>query len=389
MKTVIPVARFVDMLLNPSTAYDFNGERLTYPDIRLVYWCGGNPFHKTQDLNRLLQAWQKPETIIIHEHWWTPAARRADIVLPCPTTVERDDIGVSKHDGYLFAMHRAIDPVGASRTEYGIYSALAERLGFGAQFTEGRSERDWLQQMYASACEQAAAKGVEMPNFDAFWEAGHHAFPLPDEPPVLYEKFRNDPAANALPTPSGRIEIFSETIDGFGYDDCPGHPTWLEPAEWLGSEKARTYPLHLLSNQPTARLHSQLDCGAVSQAAKVADREGIWLNPEDAAARGIRDGDVVRVYNDRGACLAGAIVTDAIRPSVVSLSTGAWFDPVDPAMIGSLDKHGNPNMLTLDKGTSKLAQSPAAQTALVEVERFEEKAPNITAFNRPMIEPVG
>ncbi len=228
-----------------------------------------------------------------------------------------------------------------------------------------------------------------MPNFDAFWEAGYFASPLPESPPVLYEKFRDDPETHALSTPSGRIEIFSSTIDGFGYDDCPGHPTWLEPAEWLGSEKARTYPLHLLSNQPTARLHSQLDCGEVSQTAKVADREGIWLNPEDAAARGIQDGDVVRVHNDRGACLAGAIVSDTIRPGVVNLSTGAWFDPVDPAKIGSLDKHGNPNTLTLDKGTSKLAQSPAAQTALVEVERFEEKAPDITAFAPPAIEALG
>lgn len=386
VKTVIPVARFMDMLLHPGTTYDFNGERLTYPDIRLVYWCGGNPFHKIQDLNRLLHAWQKPETIIVHEHWWTPAARRADIVLPCSTTIERNDIGASKHDGYFFAMHRAIDPVGESRTEYAIYSALAERLGFAAQFTEGRSEDEWLHYLYASACEQAKARGTEMPNFDAFWEAGHIAFSPPADPPVLYETFRRDPETHALRTPSGRIELFSKTIAGFGYDDCPGHPTWLEPVEWLGSDKARTYPLHLLSNQPSARLHSQLDCGDVSRAAKVAGREGIWLHPQDAAARGIQDGDVVRVYNDRGACLAGAIVTDAIRPGVVNLSTGAWFDPVDPATIGSLDKHGNPNVLTIDKGTSKLAQSPTAQTTLVEVEQFEGEVPSITAFELPVIE---
>ena len=389
VKAVIPVARFIDMLLHPGDAYDFNGQRWTYPDIRLVYWCGGNPFHKIQDLNRLLRAWQKPETIIIHEHWWTPAARRADIVLPCSTTIERADIGASRHDGYLFAMHRAIEPVGDSRTEYAIYTALAARLGFAEQFTEGRSEQEWLRHLYASACQQAAAKGIEMPNFDAFWESGHVAFPPPDDPPVLYEQFRADPDAHALRTPSGRIEIFSSTIDSFGYDDCPGHPTWLEPVEWLGSAKARTYPLHLLSNQPTARLHSQLDCGEVSQSAKVADREGLWLNAADAVARGIADGDVVRVYNDRGACLAGAIVTDAIRPGVVNLSTGAWFDPADPAAIGSLDKHGNPNMLTIDKGTSKLAQSPTAQTALVQVERYVGEAPSITAFEPPVIEAVG
>ena len=96
---------------------------------------------------------------------------------------------------------------------------------------------------------------------------------------------------------------------------------------------------------------------------------------------------MVRIYNARGACLAGAVVTDAIRPGVVQLSTGAWFDPLDPAEIGSLDKHGNPNVLTLDKGTSKLAQCCVAQTALVEVERYDGEVPEITVFAPPRIGP--
>jgi biotin/methionine sulfoxide reductase len=141
----------------------------------------------------------------------------------------------------------------------------------------------------------------------------------------------------------------------------------------------------LLSNQPRDRLHSQLDCGAVSRGAKVANREALWMHPQDASARGIADGDVVRVYNDRGACLAGVVVTEAIRPGVVQLATGAWFDPADPSEIGSLDKHGNPNVLTLDKGTSKLAQSSIAQTALVEVERYVGDPPAVTAFAPPAV----
>ena len=111
----------------------------------------------------------------------------------------------------------------------------------------------------------------------------------------------------------------------------------------------------------------------------------VTINPEDAAARGITSGDVVRLYNARGACLAGAVVTDAIRPGVVQLATGAWFDPLEPAEIGSLDKHGNPNVLTLDKGTSKLAQCCVAQTALVEVERYNGEVPEITAFAPPTV----
>ncbi|MBM3224303.1 MAG: molybdopterin guanine dinucleotide-containing S/N-oxide reductase [Candidatus Tectomicrobia bacterium] len=385
VKTFVPVARFADMLLNPGAAYDFNGQRLTYPDVRLVYWCGGNPFHKVQDLNKLLRAWQRPETIIIHEPWWTPAARRADIVLPCATTLERNDIGVSMFDGCYFAMQQAVAPVGDARSDYEVYSALATRLGFAEQFTEGRSEMDWVRHLYAEARQQAAQQQLELPPFEALWEAGTVNVPLPEHPPVLFGAFRQDPDANPLGTPSGRIEIFSKTIDSFGYDDCPGHPTWLEPAEWLGSAQTAQYPLHLLSNQPSARLHSQLDCSSLSRNAKVAGREALWLHPEDAAARGIRDGEVVRVYNARGACLAGAVVTEAIRPGVVQLATGAWFDPLDPAAPGSLDKHGNPNVLTLDKGTSKLGQCSSAQTVLVEVARVTETPPALSIFTPPAV----
>ena len=320
VKAYIPVARFVDMLLHPGGELDFNGHRLTYPDIHLVYWCGGNPFHKTQDLNRLLRAWRKPDSIIVHESWWTPAARRADIVLPCATTLERNDIDATPSDRYYFAMQRAIAPVGEAKAEYEMYSALAERLGFQAKFTEGRTEMEWLRHLYDIARQQAAPRHLDLPPFEAFWEAGHVELPVPGDPPVLFEAYRTDPRAHPLKTPSGRIELFSEKIAAFGYDDCPGHPAWLEPAEWLGSEQAKTYPLHLLSNQPRARLHSQLDCGEVSRSAKVAQREPVWLNSKDAAARGIVRGDVVRIYNNRGACLAGAVVTDAIRPGAVQLA---------------------------------------------------------------------
>ncbi len=168
-----------------------------------------------------------------------------------------------------------------------------------------------------------------------------------------------NPDANPIATPSGRIEIFSAKIASYRYEDCPGHPTWLEPAEWLGSDAAREFPLHLLTTQPSTRLHGQMDMGRVSQQSKVAGREPMRMNRDDASARGIRDGDVVRVFNDRGAILAGAVLTDDIRRGVIQISTGAWYDPLEPGVIGSLDKHGNPNVLTLDKGTSRLAQDHA------------------------------
>ncbi|NBP73833.1 MAG: Asp-tRNA(Asn)/Glu-tRNA(Gln) amidotransferase GatCAB subunit C, partial [Alphaproteobacteria bacterium] len=363
--------------------YDFNGERLTYPDIRMIYWAGGNPFHKQQDLNRFLKAWRKPDSIIVHEPWWTPAARRADVVLPVTTTLERNDITAGLRDRFFVAMYQAVPPVGEARSDYDIFSGLAERLGVAEEYTEGRDEMAWLRHMYANAQKSARKQDIEMPDFDEFWERGFWEFRSPVDSSILFEGFRADPDKMALKTPSGRIEIFSETIDGFGYDDCPGHPSWIEPAEWLGSDKTKKHPLHLISNQPVRRMHSQLDFCEPSQNTKIAGREPVSIHPDDAVARGISHGDVVRLFNDRGACLAGAEVTDRVRPGVVRLSTGAWLDPLDSGEIGSLEKHGNPNVLTIDKGSSRLAQSCMAQTALVEVERYDADPPPVTAFDTP------
>lgn len=127
-----------------------------------------------------------------------------------------------------------------------------------------------------------------------------------------------------------------------------------------------------------------MDMGKISQESKISSREPMRINPADAARRGIGDGDIVRVFNDRGAILAGAVLSDAIRPGVVQIATGAWYDPETPGEIGSLDKHGNPNVLTPDRGTSKLAQGPSAQSTLVEVEKLSTAAPPLTVFDPPI-----
>jgi biotin/methionine sulfoxide reductase len=182
----------------------------------------------------------------------------------------------------------------------------------------------------------------------------------------------------------GRIQIVSDVVDGYGYDDCPGHPTWLEPDEWLGAALARRFPLHLVANNPATRLHSQLDDGATSRASKVAGREPVRMHPADAAARGLTDGEVVIVRNDRGACLAGLVVTPLVRPGVVQLSTGAWWDPDDDAD-GPFCRHGNPNVLTADRGTSRLAQACTGQHALVEVGRPRGPVPPVRAWEPPPV----
>jgi biotin/methionine sulfoxide reductase len=382
VETYIPASRWSDALLNPGAPVDFDGQRLTFPDIRLLHLCGSNPFHHQPDSNRVIAALHRPETIIVHEPWWTPTARMADIVLPSTTTVERNDLGNGELDRFLIAMKQAIAPVGQARNDHDVLADVADALGFRSAFTEGLDENGWLRRMYQELRRDCAASGFEMPAFDTFWHTGMLQFPSLPEPCVEFADFRRDPDSSPLRTPSGRIEIFSETIAAFGYDDCPGHPTWIEPSEWLG-QSGSPFQLHLLSHQPTARLHSQLDMGRESLASKVAGREPILIHPVDAASRGIADGDVVRVFNDRGHCLAGARVTSAIRPDVVCIATGAWFDPTVWGAPGALDKHGNVNMLTLDKGTSKLAQGPSAQTALVEVERWTGPLPAITAHVPP------
>jgi len=387
VRTFIPVARIADMLLNPGVPYDYNGDRLRYPDIRLVYWAGGNPFHHHQDLGRLSCAFGRPDTIVVHEPHWTATARHADIVLPVTTSLEREDMGSGRRDTHLIAMHRAVPPVGQARDDYAILGALAERLGFAEAFTEGRDARQWLEHLYGEWRSTMVAQGHDVPGFAEFWEAGEYR--LPDGPThfTMLEDFRADPVKSPLATPSGRIEITSETVAGFGYPDCPGHPVWLEPDEWLGSPRARRFGLHLIANQPDTRLHSQLDVGAASQQAKVAGREAIRMHPDDAAARGIAAGDVVRVFNDRGACLAGAVLTTATRRGVVRLPTGAWFDPVPDAGPAPLCAHGNPNVLTADRPSSRLSQGCAGQHALVEVEPWPGEPPPVTVGAPPELLP--
>jgi biotin/methionine sulfoxide reductase len=368
------------MLLNPGTEFRYNGGVHAYPDIRLIYWAGGNPFHHHQDLQRLAKAWQKPETIIVNEPYWTSTAKFADIVLPVTTTLERNDIGFGSHEGVVVAMRKVVPPAGEARDDYAIFTALADRLGVKESFTEGRDEMQWVQWLYDVLRKRADASGIALPAFDAFWEEGLVNMEEHAKPVVMLEAYRRDPAGNMLNTESGRIEIFSERIAGFNLPDCPGHPTWFEPLEWLGATEAKDWPLHLLSDQPARKLHSQLDGSPHSAAGKVAGREPIYLNPKDAAARGIADGDVVEVFNDRGRSLAGAVVTPDIMQGVARLATGAWYDHDWQT---GIEKHGNPNALTRDIGASSLSQGCTAQSCLVDVRKVDGPVPPVTAHALP------
>jgi biotin/methionine sulfoxide reductase len=384
IENLIPVARISDLLLRGGEHFDFNGIRYQYPETKLVYWAGGNPFHHHQDLNLLMKAWQKPDTIIAHEWCWNSLAKRADIVLPCTTTLERQDIAMTPRDPYVVSMSKLIEPNGQARDDYDIFAGISEERGVGDDFTEGRSKLDWQRWIYEQTQDRAQAAKIDMPNYETFLKDGWFKLNDPVKPTVMLESFREDPAANPLDTPSGRIEIFSKTVADFRYDDCPGHPVWQEPYEWLGRVDPR-WPLHLISNQPKDKLHSQFDHGQVSRAKKVNSREPIHINPRDAAERHLKNGDVVQVKNARGACLAGVVIDKALREGVVQMSTGAWYDPEDPSKPNSICKHGNPNVLTRDKGTSKLGQGPTAHTCMVNVDLYQKLPPSVTAHEPPEI----
>ena len=385
VKEFIPVARIADMLLHPDEHYTFNGETRHYPHIQLIHWAGGNPFHHHQDLNQLRQAWAKPDTIIVHDCVWTATTRHADIVFPATTALERNDFSNGGNDLYFAPMHQVMPPFAEARDDYAALSGLAQRLGCRDAFTEGRSPQQWIEYLWQITRQRAAESDIDLPDFDTFWRQGQYAVDpeqLPTQEFVL-EQFRADPDKHPLGTPSGRIEIYSDRIASFDYDDCRSHAMWLDKQEFLGSPRAREFPLALVSNQPRTRLHSQYDHGRTSRNSKTQQRETARMHPDDAAARSIHDGDVVRIFNDRGACLAGIRLTDRIRKGVIELPTGAWYDPQNPAQRNSLEVHGNPNVLTRDAGTSQLGQATSAHSCLVQVERFDQPLPGIKVFQQP------
>ncbi len=264
-----------------------------------------------------------------------------------------------------------------------MFTALAQRLGVAEAFTESRDAAAWVRELYRRSITRCADLGVALPPWEELVAAGAVELPLDWDEPVAFSELRADPAAHPLATPSGKVELYSATIAGFDYPDCPGQATWLEPAEWLGA--ADRYRLHLLSPQPAGMLHSQLDHGPESRRHKIQDRTAVEMNPQDARERGLAEAEVVEVYNDRGRCLAGVRLNPDLRPGVVQLPTGSWYDPLQPGHVGTLDKHGHPNVLTSDRPTSHLAQGPTAHTCLVEVRRWQGPVPPVTAHEPPVL----
>jgi len=214
--------------------------------------------------------------------------------------------------------------------------------------------------------------GFDLPDLETFRADGLFECPEHYQSKTLFKDLVDDPKANPIGTASGKIEL-SDAVIG-------RHPKWEAPVEWLGAAAADQ--LHLISPQPVARLHAQLDNGSASKNSKVRGREPCYIHRRTGVGLGISDGDLVLLENDRGACLAGAVLSDDMRPDCVALATGSSFDP---QMVNGrrMCVHGNPNVLTRDMGASDISQGNIAHTCLVKVSKWAGAEPEIKAFGQP------
>lgn len=381
----IPVARIVEAIENPGKKYMHNGHELTFPELKLVWWTGGGNFTHHQDTHRLIKAWQDLELSVVSEIYWTAAAKHADVVFPITTSFERNDMTMTGDysNAHLVPMPKVVEPQFEARSDFEVFASMSELLmpGKGRSiFTEDKEEMDWLKYFYDEAAKGAKRARVRMPKFNQFWDKNQlieMKVNKKNQKFVRHASFRKDPIMNPLGTPSGKIEIYSKTIEGFGLEDCPPHASWMEPDEFVGT--AEKDQLTLITSHSADRLHSQFNYAKLRENYAIANREPISIHTEDAKARGIKHGDLVRAFNDRGQILVGALVTDGIKQGTVCVHEGAWPDMDE----NGLCRNGGPNILTRDIPTSRLANGCAANSSIVRIEKYQDKAPALMAFTPP------
>ncbi len=351
------------------------------------------------DSNYTAKAYQNPkiEFMVAQHPWIENDCEFADIILPVTTKFENDDIGVDNFTaeyGTLYLDKKCIEPRGESKSDWEVVCAVAEKLGILKEYTEGKSVDDWIKQGFE-------ASGLKsMVSWDEFKEKGH--FVIPNDPKwdfddVGMRKFYEDPEHNPLTTPTGKLEFYSERLAKHFPGDMERSPIprWIEKGEYhderLSSERAKKYPYLVTSNHPRWRVHSEHDDMQwlrEMDTCKMVGPDGygyqtMWLHPSEAAKKGIRHGDIVNIFNERGGVLAGAYVTERVMPGVVYIDHGARYDPV---VAGELDRGGAINTITPRNIQSKNATGMVSGGFLVDVERVDidelrEKYPDV--FNRP------
>ncbi len=379
VKTICPASRISEMLLNPGKEFTRNGVNYKYPATKLLYNAGNNFMSHQQNVNELIGALKVLDHVIVQDAWWAACTRWADIVLPSTCTVERDDIssGGTYSNNVIYAMKKVIDPVGESLDDFEIFRRLSAMMGVEIQFTEGLEPIDFVRQGY----EKSSAKDV-MP-FEEFWKKGYVKLETPEIANnwVRHGDFRTDPEKNKLHTASGKIEMYCEGIAKMKLEDCPGMPVFMEPAEYLG--KAADGQVHVVSPHPWFRIHSQMaNSERLRELYYVQGREPVRINSEDAKKRGIADGDLVELSNERGAVIAGAVVSDDIMPGVVSIYEGAWPNPDSKGRCNN----GLVNFITSSRRSSGLSQATTANTCLATLKKCEDAEGPSTAYEPPAIE---
>ncbi|MGI9276340.1 MAG: DmsA/YnfE/YnfF family dimethyl sulfoxide reductase [Endozoicomonas sp.] len=343
-------------------------ERLSQP-IKFIWNYAGNCIiNQHSDTNRThetLQDDSQCEMIVVIENHMTASARYADILLPDLTSAEQPDFspaGSSGNMGYAIFCDTAVEPLFESRSVFDMCTEVATRLGVEEAFTEGRDQEAWLRHIYA----QARNNNPNLPDFDSFRKQGIVKQKNPGEPNVAYHSFREDPEANPLNTPSGKIEIYSERLaeiaatwelrDGDIITPLPEYaPSW----EGHESPLTEKYPLQLFGFHYKSRVHSTYGNVALIDD---ACRQDLWLNPIDAQQRQIEDGDMLRVWNDRGELRIPAKVTERIMPGVIAMGQGAWYKPDR----NGIDRGACINTVTTQR-PSPLAKANPQHTNLVEI----------------------
>ncbi|WP_063655180.1 molybdopterin-dependent oxidoreductase [Aliivibrio fischeri] len=374
VSAICPASRISEMLMNPGKSFTRDGIEYTYPDIKMVYNAGNNLLSHQQDTNELINALnEKVEMFVCQDPWWCASSRYADIVLPATSTLERNDLssGGTYSNDKIYAMRQVIKPYGESLDDFEIFRKLAEIFNVEEKFTDGLAFDDILKRAYHASSATLS--------FDEFWKNGVALLPVPQEANqwVRHGDFYQDPDKHPLHTTSGKIELYCQDIANFDVKNCPPMPTFLEPFEYLGNAKPNQ--VHVVSPHPYMRLHSQLANTEVRKYESVQGRQYVLINDMDAQKHGIRSGQLVEIYNERGRVIAGAKVSDQIMPGVISLEEGAWlqFDSQGRCNSGSI------NVLTSSQACSDLSQANSANTCLAYIQRCRDPESSNLAFESP------
>ncbi len=308
---------------------------------------------------RLLSDERKVEMLVVSDLFMNSGALFADLLLPAPSFFEVDNIIPPwVTDNYLLYNHRCMEPLFGCRFEYEWIRETAARLGREEAFTDGKATQDeWMRALY----EETSRSEPELPPFDAFKRAGCFVFE-PGEPHIAFKETIE--RKGRFDTPSGKIEIFSKTLYDMGNpEEIPGLPRYVACAEGPEDLLKKKYPLQLIGYHTKRRCHSIHENNPLLEE---LEPPALWIQLQDAAARGIKNGDRIEVFNERGCVRIRALVTDRIMEGVVALSEGGWFRPA----ADGADERGCINVLTSSRPTP-LAKGNPQHTNLVQVRKAE------------------